>query len=72
MQGSAIYRIGYERWVRNIVIALGNLLRAPSCDDAMRQQVIILLENRKLSTTDLVIEHINWALEYPKLNTIAR
>ena len=72
MQGSAIYRIGYERWVRNIVIALGNLLRAPSCDDAMRQQVIILLENRKLSTTDLVKEHINWALEYPKLNTIAR
>jgi epoxyqueuosine reductase len=72
MQGSAIYRIGYERWVRNIVVALGNLLRAPSCDDAMRQQVIILLENRKLSTSDLVIEHINWALEYSKLNTIAR
>jgi epoxyqueuosine reductase len=72
MQGSAIYRIGYERWVRNIVIALGNLLRAPSCDDAIRQRVIILLENRKLSTSDLVIEHINWALEYSKLNTIGR
>src|SRR5215470_4875736 len=24
MQGSAIYRIGYERWLRNIAVALGN------------------------------------------------
>jgi len=29
MQGSAIYRIGYERWLRNIAVALGNAPRSP-------------------------------------------
>ncbi len=29
MRGSAIYRIGYERWSRNIAVALGNAPPAP-------------------------------------------
>ena len=29
MRGSAIYRIGYERWSRNIAVALGNAPRSP-------------------------------------------
>lgn len=28
MQGSAIRRIGYERWLRNLAVAMGNALRA--------------------------------------------
>ncbi len=57
MQGSPIRRIGHKLWLRNIAIALGN---APHSDDIIAQ-----LEQRKLSseTDDMVIEHIDWALE---------
>ena len=57
-EGSAIRRIGYHRWLRNIAVALGN---APTS-----KNVTALLEKRKKElnnlTFDLVIEHIDWAL----------
>lgn len=55
MQGSAIYRIGYERWSRNIAVALGN---APSTESALRA-----LHTRRNDPSHLVREHIEWALE---------
>ena len=55
MRGSAIYRIGYERWSRNIAVALGN---AP-CSRA----VIEALERRREDGSALVREHVTWALE---------
>jgi len=55
MQGSAIYRIGYERWLRNIAVALGN---APSSPD-----VFAALEARRNVESELVREHVEWALE---------
>ena len=54
MAGSAIYRIGYEQWLRNIAIGLGN---APS-----KPEVINALKARKDNTSDLIKEHIDWAL----------
>ena len=54
MRGSAIYRIGYERWSRNIAVALGNALTTP---DAMRA-----LEARREDSSALVREHVQWAL----------
>ena len=54
MRGSAIYRIGYERWSRNIAVALGN---APSTP-----QVICALEERRADPSALVREHVAWAL----------
>ncbi len=54
MRGSAIYRIGYERWLRNIAVALGN---APSS-----QGVIAALERRRDDPSPLVREHVAWAL----------
>jgi epoxyqueuosine reductase len=54
MRGSAIYRIGYERWSRNIAVALGN---APSS-----QAVVGALESRRDDPSDLVREHVTWAL----------
>ncbi len=33
MRGSAIYRIGFERWSRNIAVALGN---APTSEEVIR------------------------------------
>lgn len=52
--GSAIRRIGYERWLRNIAVALGN---APG--DA---QVITALRSRANHPSALVREHVRWAL----------
>ena len=54
-EGSAIRRIGYESWSRNIAIGLGN---APSTDE-----VITALKNRENDPSAMVREHILWALK---------
>ncbi|MEO6139152.1 MAG: tRNA epoxyqueuosine(34) reductase QueG, partial [Luteimonas sp.] len=53
-EGSAIRRSGYERWLRNIAIALGN---APGSAD-----VFNALESRRDSDNAVVQEHVVWAL----------
>lgn len=54
-QGSAIRRAGYDRWLRNIAVALGN---APS------SEIIIQALNHRLDyPSELVQEHVQWALE---------
>ncbi|HEY5103080.1 MAG TPA: tRNA epoxyqueuosine(34) reductase QueG, partial [Steroidobacteraceae bacterium] len=55
MRGSAIYRIGYARWLRNIAVALGNAPRSP--------QVTAALTARREDASELVREHVAWALE---------
>lgn len=52
--GSAIHRIGYERWLRNLAVALGN---APTTS-----AVIKTLETRSCHISPLVREHVAWAL----------
>ncbi len=52
--GSAIRRIGYERWLRNIAVALGN---APSTSANLAA-----LEARRNDASALVREHVEWAL----------
>ncbi len=53
-QGSPIRRIGFERWQRNIAVALGN---AP-----FKQQIIDVLQQQKSISTTMVVEHIEWAI----------
>jgi epoxyqueuosine reductase len=53
-QGSAIRRIGHERWLRNIAIALGN---APSS-----LAVVAALQTKIQHPSALVREHVQWAL----------
>ena len=53
-EGSAIRRIGYERWQRNLAVALGNAPTSP--------EVVAALEARKDSASALVREHVQWAL----------
>lgn len=53
-EGSAIRRIGYERWLRNLAVGLGN---APSS-----AAIIHALRQRRANTSPLVAEHIDWAL----------
>ncbi|HET7570967.1 MAG TPA: tRNA epoxyqueuosine(34) reductase QueG [Gammaproteobacteria bacterium] len=53
-EGSAIRRIGYEGWLRNCAVALGN---APS-----DPEVTAALARRRTHPSALVREHVEWAL----------
>lgn len=53
-QGSAIRRIGYERWLRNLAVALGN---APPSAEAC-----VALREKADHPSELVREHVRWAL----------
>ena len=55
LQGSPIRRIGYERWLRNLAVGLGN---APTSPEVTK----VLLEKKDHSSS-LVREHVRWALE---------
>jgi epoxyqueuosine reductase len=52
--GSAIRRIGHERWLRNLAVALGNAPTAP--------EVIAALRSRADHPSAMVREHVAWAL----------
>jgi epoxyqueuosine reductase len=61
LAGSAIHRIGYERWSRNIAVGLGNALTKPiSAADA--SLIVEALERRRGDPSALVGEHVGWAL----------
>jgi epoxyqueuosine reductase len=60
--GSAIYRIGYERWRRNLAVALGNALASDGEPKAM-EEIRGELESALPTASPLVAEHIVWALE---------
>jgi epoxyqueuosine reductase len=53
-EGSAIRRIGIERWRRNIAVALGNAATSP--------EVVAALAARSADPSPLVAEHVAWAL----------
>ena len=53
-RGSAIRRIGYERWLRNLAVGLGNAPRSP--------EVVKALRARADHPSALVREHVHWAL----------
>jgi len=58
-EGSAVRRTGHEGWLRNIAVALGN---APTTPD-----VLAALASRRDDPSDLVREHVAWALSrHPK------
>ena len=56
-EGGPIRRIGHERWLRNIAVALGNALRATG-DERLRAA----LRTRADDASALVREHVAWAL----------
>ena len=55
MAGSAIYRIGYIQWLRNIAVGLGNALSTAG--------VINALKSREYEHNEMLREHIQWALQ---------
>ncbi len=54
LAGSAIYRIGFEQWLRNIAVALGNANK--------NDMVVAALKSRAEHPSGLVREHVEWAL----------
>jgi epoxyqueuosine reductase len=56
-EGSPIRRIGHERWLRNIAVAMGNALRREE-----DPEVRAALQARADDPSALVREHVAWAL----------
>jgi epoxyqueuosine reductase len=54
LQGSPIRRIGYERWLRNLAVGLGN---APTSSE-----IVAALRSKRNYPSALVREHVEWAL----------
>jgi epoxyqueuosine reductase len=65
MQGSAIRRIGYESWLRNLAVGMGNALRASpeSLSVDAREAIVHALKLRVDDPSAVVREHVEWALE---------
>ncbi len=61
--GSPIRRTGYECWLRNIAVALGNAKRSPA--------IIEALLKRQAHASALVREHVSWALQQHGITTDA-
>jgi epoxyqueuosine reductase len=55
MAGSAIHRIGFERWSRNLAVGLGNATGGDAVVGALR--------SRAADPSPLVREHVDWALQ---------
>ncbi|MEH6388268.1 MAG: tRNA epoxyqueuosine(34) reductase QueG [Pseudomonas profundi] len=60
-EGSPIRRVGYERWLRNLAIGLGNATSS--------LPVIQALQARAQHPSELVSEHVRWALSRHSINT---
>jgi epoxyqueuosine reductase len=55
LRGSPIRRIGYERWLRNLAVGLGNASTSP--------EIVFSLKSKADHPSGLVREHVHWALQ---------
>ena len=62
LAGSAIRRIGYHRWLRNLAVGMGNALRVlPDGDD--KRAIVAALRARADHPSAMVRTHVAWALK---------
>ena len=67
-EGSPIRRIGHERWLRNVAVAMGNALRVDTVDAGnapgrtRNVEIISALHRRATHPSALVREHVAWAM----------
>jgi len=54
-EGSAIRRIGHEKWLRNLSVGMGNA--------DYDETIVSALESRRENATPVLLEHIDWALK---------
>jgi epoxyqueuosine reductase len=64
-EGSAIRRIGYSRWRRNLAVAIGNALRSDKSSPELKLALRSALQADQGTADALVQGHIDWALEAP-------
>lgn len=64
-EGSAIRRIGYSRWRRNLAVAMGNALRSDDQPASTKDSIKDVLTGSLADADALVAEHIEWALALP-------
>lgn len=62
MEGSAIRRIGHERWLRNLAVGMGNALAQVKEDEALKQELLAALQTRLDHPSEIMREHVQWAL----------
>jgi epoxyqueuosine reductase len=63
MEGSAIRRIGFMQWRRNLAVAMGNALRSDAIDHVTREAITRALREACDGDDALVTEHATWALD---------
>ena len=61
-EGSPIRRIGHERWLRNVAVALGNALASEGLGPQQAAAIKAALTGRTEDPSPLVREHVRWAL----------
>jgi epoxyqueuosine reductase len=64
LEGSPIRRIGHERWLRNLAVGLGNAATSLPADP----DILHALHSRKDHPSELVREHVEWALQQHYIN----
>ena len=66
-EGSAIRRIGHQRWQRNLAVAMGNALHQQSGLASLTGLTLLraALAAARPAASELVAEHIDWALAPP-------
>jgi len=62
-EGSAIRRIGYQRWRRNLAVAMGNALADQTVSEVDKDELREVLRNALPTSDAMVVEHIEWALD---------
>jgi epoxyqueuosine reductase len=62
-EGSAIRRIGHERWLRNLAVAMGNALRAAKQTGVDAEALQAALQAQSQHPSEVVREHVQWALQ---------
>lgn len=62
LEGSAIRRIGHERWLRNLAVGLGNALAGLRGDTVLAQALLAALNSRLDHPSEMLREHVQWAL----------
>ena len=58
MEGSAIRRIGHERWLRNLAVGMGNA----AAKAKGQPDIVAALLSRREHPSAIVREHVEWAL----------
>ena len=61
-EGSAIRRIGYDQWLRNIAVALGNA--------GTSEGVVNALLEKQNTDSQMVNDHVQWALDQHSSDTL--